>query len=190
MKKLLLVPLVLILFATPMAVDLLVEGFEGGVCPPSGWDIWEEGSYNYNWGIDTSYPHSGTYYAYRFDYAGLDSWLVTPTLDTSGYENLSFSCWYEECQAAPYMGIYLMGTDVASPDPGDFIELLDMGAPPGSWEERVADASAFDGQPNVTFAVRVTYGDVCCTHFDDFLVTADVTGIESASLGEIKAIYK
>ncbi|MCP4231843.1 MAG: hypothetical protein GY771_17075, partial [bacterium] len=94
MKKLILIPLALILFAAPMADDLLVEGFEGGTVPPTGWDVWQEGDAGYQWDI---YPsgHTGSYSAYIwYYYANMDQWLVSPTLDLSGYENLDFSVWH------------------------------------------------------------------------------------------------
>ena len=190
MKKLLLLPLALILFAAPMADDLLVEGFEGGNMPPMGWDVWDLEPDSAYWGVDSGGAHSGTYYAYCATSYGIDSWLVTPTMDMSGYENLSFSCWYMECSSGSFTGIYVMGSDVLSPGPGDFVEVGEVGAPPGSWTERTVDASAFDGASDVTFAIRCVYGSGRCTHFDDISVTADVNAVESASLGEIKAIYR
>ncbi len=205
MKKLILLPLALILFAAPMADDLLVEGFETGVLP-TDWQVWEEEPmYWYSWYFGLGYGgHSGTEAAGRYygvcypgyGYPGDDSWLVTPTLDMTGYENLSFSCWYELWSwGTANPDVHVMGSNVPSPGPSDFVELLDMGPPPGSYEERVADASAFADESDVTFAIRYeatqtdtfSYG----IWIDDVLVTGDVIpAVESASLGEIKAIYR
>ncbi len=206
MKKLILLPLGLILFAAPMADDILVEGFEGGSIP-GDWQVWEEGTYYYGYEWYTydgaDYAHSGTWSAWRDygyyypggGYTGDDSWLVTPSLDVTGYENLSFSCWYlgyGSNSDDPDMSI--MVADVASPGPGDFTQLLDMGPPPATYEQRTADASAYDGEANVTFAFHFEYSGPGTwsnqVGLDDVLVTADVTAVESASLGEIKAIYR
>jgi hypothetical protein len=202
MKKLLLVPLALILFAAPMAVDLLVEGFENDTGdPPVGWHVEEEAPWYYSWYF-WYYPGSGeghggsdgyaNHYGYDY-YYNVDSWLVSPELDMSGYENLSFSIWHSGYGVELYNGTFIMGTDVAAPDTGDFVELAELGAPPWhpSWEEVTADASAFDNESNVTFAIRYIGLGGNGLYIDDVLVTGDeIVGIESASLGEIKAIYK
>ena len=204
MKKLILLPFALILFTAPMAVDLLVEGFEGGSIP-GDWQVWEEGTYYDTWYIydGADYAHGGTwsvwrYYGYYYPgggYTGDDSWLVTPTLDMTGYENLEFSCWYLGFGTKPNdPDMSIMVADVASPGPGDFTQLLDMGPPPATYEERTADASAYDGLPDITFAFHFEYSGPGMwsnmAGFDDVLITADVTAVESVSLGEIKAIYK
>ncbi len=193
MKKMILLPLALILFAAPMADDLLVEGFEGGSLP-SGWDVWQEGesgTYGYTWTVNSYYYHSGSYSVYHYwDYGALDNWLVTPTLDVSTYDNLSLTIWHLGSWPGDYTGSYIMASDVASPDAGDFTELYEIGVPPGSWTELTVDASAYDGESDVTFAFVYTgdYGHNIA--IDDVLVEANETAIESASLGEIKAIYR
>lgn len=206
MKKLVYLPLVLTLFSVPMAEDILIEGFEGGTIP-SGWDDWEmESPYLLPWLVYTpGYGHTGDYAAIHgtgiYDpdsgFPGEDSWLVTPTLDMSGYQNLVFSCWYSEWFDIGYSpNVSIMGSDAASPDPSDFVEILDMGAPPSQYEQRYADASAFDGEPNVTFAVRYrspgpAKGNYDPVLIDDVLISDEgMPGIESASLGTIKSLYK
>ncbi len=194
MKKLILLPLALILFAAPMADNLLTEGFEGGSLP-GGWDIWQEGDpgyYGYTWSVAPFYPHTGSYGVYHYwDYGDLDNWLVTPTLDVSAYENLSLTIWHMGAYPGDYTGSYIMASDIASPNAGDFTELDEIGAPPGSWTELTVDASAYDGESDVTFAFSYT-GDYGHNIFmDDVSVDADpVAAVESASLGEIKAIYR
>ena len=191
MKKLLLLPLALILFAAPMADDILVESFEGGM--PSGWDIWNEGDPGFDWdfGNYAGYAHEGTWYAFcYYAYYDVDSWLVTPTLDMSGYENLEVTCWYFAVWPSYYSYTGLMGTDVASPDPGDFDELEEFGGA-SVYTEFVVDATAYDGESDVTFAFHYDGYGAHNAILDDITITGDVVpAVESASLGEIKAIYR
>ncbi len=194
MRKLILLPLVFILFAAPMADNLLTEDFEGGSLP-SGWDVWQEGDpgvYGYTWSVAPYYPYGGSYGVYHYwDYGNLDNWLVTPTLDVSTYENLSITIWHAGDWASDYTGSYIMASDVASPDAGDFAELYEIGPPPSSWTELTVDASAYDGESDVTFAFRYTGDYGHNIYMDDISVDADPnSGIESASFGEIKAIYR
>ncbi len=207
MKRLFLLPLAFILFAVPMADEVLNESFEGGL--PSDWQVWEEGTYyvgtyNHSWYTVnmSTYAHSGSWLLARYNgcynppfYTYDDSWVVTPTLDLSDYENISFSCWFfwfDGFVVDP--DLYIMGSSTASPGPGDFTELLDMSPLPSDYEQRTVDASAYDGEPDVTFAIRFTYGGPDewsnLPVFDDFLVSGDGTAVESATLGEIKAIYR
>ncbi len=203
MKRLLIISLALTLFAAPMADDLLVEGFEGAALP-SGWQVWEEDPlYISTWIFGLGWhPHSGNYEALHYwgryipTVGGDDNWLVTPTLDMTGYENLELSCWFagDDLFGFPPR-VYVMGSNVPSPVAADFIELLDMGDRPTTYEERIADASVFDGESNVTFAVRYFAGPdyeyYDAIWIDDVLVTGDpIVSVESASLGEIKAIYR
>jgi len=215
MRWLLLLPFAFILFVTPMFVtpmadDLLVEGFEQSGLPPD-WQVWEDAFLTYStwytyYGPDGyNYSHSGNGFVAHFSgycnpyalYTGDSNWLVTPTLDMSDYENLSFSCWYKTWtpQTMTYGKVRIVGSNVASPDNDDFTELLDMGIPPQNYENRVVDVSIYDSEPSVTFAIHYWHF-IPFTHgypirIDDVLVTGDAgTNIESASLGGIKAIYK
>ena len=107
------------------------------------------------------------------------------------YINLSFSVWHLTLDDSYYQYAGLLVSDVVSPDTTDFTELSELGVTGGTYAEFTADVSAYDGEPNVTFALRYTGKDGHLHVVDDFLVTGDSTGvIESMSLGEIKAIYK
>ena len=65
--------------------QILYEGFEGGVIPPTGWTTIVNNSYT--WEIDNYAPFEGYYYAscfYDASYSGTqDEWLVTPVIDLS-----------------------------------------------------------------------------------------------------------
>ncbi|MDF1544987.1 MAG: GEVED domain-containing protein [bacterium] len=69
------------------AADLLSEGFEGGLVPPTGWTNTVNNPYT--WESDSYAPYEGTYYAscfYDESYSGTqDEWLISPSIDlTSG----------------------------------------------------------------------------------------------------------
>jgi hypothetical protein len=191
-KKLLLLPFTFILFAAPMADNIFDEGFEEGDIPDE-WQVWEEGDYYFNtWDVWPNYANSGSYGAYRyFDCFELDSWLVTPSLDLSSYENVSLSFWHMGKWPTNYTGSYVMVTDITAPTAADFVELNEIGEPPAAWEELVIDVSAYDGAPDVTFAFRYVGFLGHNLYIDDVALEGDSTiGIESASLGEIKATYR
>ncbi|HOP06205.1 MAG TPA: choice-of-anchor J domain-containing protein [candidate division Zixibacteria bacterium] len=64
-------------------VDLLYEGFEDGLVPPTTWTTVVNNAFT--WEVSTSSPYEGTYYAtcyYDEDYTGnQDEWLITPAVD-------------------------------------------------------------------------------------------------------------
>ncbi len=64
-------------------VDVLFEGFEGGIIPPTGWTVVVNNTYT--WEIDTYAPFEGVYNAtclYDDTYSGdQDEWLISPVID-------------------------------------------------------------------------------------------------------------
>ncbi len=64
-------------------VDLFMEGFEGGIVPPTGWTTVVNNSFT--WEIDNTSPFEGSYNAscfYDENYTGTqDEWLITPSID-------------------------------------------------------------------------------------------------------------
>jgi hypothetical protein len=181
-----------------MAEDIFLEGFEQwGI--PQEWQVWEVNEpYSYTWWVYYDhywgFGHDNSHgFAIRWgDNYLIDSWLVLPTLDMSGYDNLTFSCWYCGASQEEYSGTYIMGTDIVYPDTGDFVELHEFGPPNDHphWSLHTVGASLFADEPNVTFAIRYTGLDGHGVYLDDVLITDDFTNVESASLGEIKAIYR
>jgi len=71
-------------------VDILTEGFEGGVMPPAGWTLEQNNPYS-TWIIDNSHPYSGTYHASCYwdsNYQQQNEHLVTPDLDFTNYTEI------------------------------------------------------------------------------------------------------
>lgn len=79
------------------STDILNEGFEGGVIPPTDWT-----HIQYNpvetWQIDDYDPHSGIYCAscfYDATYTDVqDEWLITPSMDFTPYDEVYLSFWW------------------------------------------------------------------------------------------------
>ena len=182
-------------FALTVSADTIYEeDFESGAIP-AGWQVWQEGpSSEATWVFDqTSYPYEGTYYCYHgYDYANdLDDWCVTQTFDMSNCENLQITFWHSGSFASDYGYTGFMGSNVETPDAADFSEIVEIGAPPATSTELGIDISAYDFSEFVTFAWRYTGLDGHTVRLDNVLIEGDViTGIESASLGEIKAVFK
>lgn len=69
--------------------DLMFEGFEGGVIPPTGWTTVVNNPYT--WEIDTYAPFEGSYNAtcvYDETYTGTqDEWIISPAVSLTGLTN-------------------------------------------------------------------------------------------------------
>ena len=184
----------LVISYTAFADTIYEEGFEGGVMP-TDWQVWQEGpSSSTQWRFDqTSYPHSGTYYCFHgYDSSqDLDNWAVTQTFDMRTWENLVVSFWHYGSYPSDYGYTGFMGADVENPTAADFVEIEELGAPPTSYTQLIADCSAYDTLEFVTFAWQYTGMNAHTVRMDDVLVEGDpYVGIESASIGEIKATFK
>ena len=70
-------------------VPILIEDFEDQTMPPPGWTHQITNTdYNYTWHIHDKAPYEGDYFANCFydpDLNQQDEWLITPSLDFSGY---------------------------------------------------------------------------------------------------------
>ena len=98
---------------SPNRVDLLSEGFEGGVIPPTGWSTTVANPFT--WEIDNFGPYEGTYNAscyYDETFSGTQNeWIISPSVDltTSG------SGWV--------LDFYWMGSYYWSVDPNNNCDL-------------------------------------------------------------------
>lgn len=76
--------------------DLLTEGFEGGVVPPTGWSAIVNNPYT--WDTATYAPYEGSYYAsclYDETYSGnQDEWLISPDIDLTGINDAVLDFWW------------------------------------------------------------------------------------------------
>ncbi len=170
------------------------EDFETGVMP-TDWQVWQEGpSSSVLWKFDqTDTPYEGTYYMFHgYDAVNnLDNWVVTQTFDMTLWETLQVSFWH--CGSFPsYYGYTgFMGSTTENPTAADFSEIVEIGAPPTYYTELIVDCSAYDDEEFVTFAWQYTGLDAHTVRLDDLLVEDDsVVGVKSASIGEIKAVFK
>jgi len=81
----------------PLDTSILIQDFEDEIMPPHGWtqDI---NNVNYTWELDDSYPYEGNYHVSCFYDPSLnfhDEWLITPSLDFSGYNTgIYLSFWW------------------------------------------------------------------------------------------------
>jgi len=73
---------------------LLGEGFEDGVIPPTDWSVEVENP-GYTWMITSDPVYNGSYAAKcpGANPPDQDEWLITPTLDLSGYDEVILSFW-------------------------------------------------------------------------------------------------
>lgn len=185
------------------AIVTINEGFEGGTMPPSGWF-----HYQYNpvrtWVINNSSPYEGTYYAEcLYDETYTDDqheWIYSPAIACSGTISVDFA----------WQGSYYWGVDPydnydllvawstvndAEPD-GDIVWDFDD-AQGGSWTtwQWYTESVDIDVTPGATVYVGFGYDgyDGAQGDFDAITIEYDdeiPPGIESASFGSIKAIYK
>jgi hypothetical protein len=78
--------------------QLLYQGFEEGIMPPTGWSVVVNNPYT--WHIESYQPYEGTYHAVCFydqDYTGTqDEWMISPVIDltTKGSAWHLYFYWY------------------------------------------------------------------------------------------------
>ena len=89
------------------ASNILSEGFEGGIMPPTSWTVINTNPTR-NWDIVdvVTYPtfvHSGTYAGWvNYDTPNpSDEWLKSPEIDLTGYTTISLSFWAESDTSYP-----------------------------------------------------------------------------------------
>ncbi len=173
-------------------VDLLAEGFEGGVVPPTGWSTTVANPYT--WEIDGASSYEGSYGASCFydpTYSGTQNeWLISPSVDltTSG------TAWVLE--------FYWLGSYYWSVDPNNNCDLeiyvsTDGGATWGSpiwsenevgvfdnwvWYNTTLPLTAYLGETDVKIAFRY-YG------FDGAQFSLDAISINDAAVPVGRCCY-
>ena len=186
-----------VFFSSALALGVLTEvvneGFEGGSIP-TGWQNWVLGVSDVPWYISSGSPHTGTYHAqHDWSWSGpCDDWLVTETYDLTYFNDLSYSFWHSGYDASYYTYTGFWISDVEDPDDSDFVELVELGAPPTGYQEVTGDISAYIGEEFVTFA-WVYQGYFGHGHYiDDILIQGDapLATIQPTSLGHIKTLMK
>ena len=160
---------------------LVLEDFESGTYPPTGWT-------EYHTGVDgldqsTLQSWSPTHSVLFNDVTGVDtSWFITPqviALDAgsqlSFYQRQYYYTYYE------YHGIWI-STVSGDPASGDFVEIDSLGAGTNdTWEIKTVDLSAYAGQDvYVAFVYSGDYADEW--YLDDVAIAppaADDIGLTS-----------
>lgn len=191
---------ILVCFAAfAFADDIVDEDFEGGL--PTGWQIWELGDTGCSeWVVcevgDYTYmpdpAHSGTHYAWHDDDESEVSLslLVTDTYDFSYYASVNVDFWRYIKYADYYNYTGFLYSTVASPGPGDFIELFELGNlnPDLWWQFNTDVTSECSGEPTVTFAWAYAGGYDHAEAIDDVLITGEVS-LERDTWGSIKSVF-
>lgn len=159
----------------------LVEGFEGGVVPPTGWSQMILNS-SYTWQATTSYVHSGSYGAYvPWDYSQ-DEWLISPALDFTGSvaADLRVSFWFNMSyywSITPYDNYDLelwISTDGGATFPTKLWDEESFGTFSNwTWYEVVVSLAAYATETNVKLAWRYVGNDDADGAIDDIYVTDD-----------------
>jgi len=81
----------------PLDTPILIQDFEDEIMPPPGWTQ-NINNANFTWELDDSYPFEGSHHAsclYDPSLEIQDEWLITPSLDFSGYNTgIYLSLWW------------------------------------------------------------------------------------------------
>ncbi|MCB8990160.1 MAG: S8 family serine peptidase [Ardenticatenaceae bacterium] len=130
----------------------IVEGFEDGILPPTGWMTYTSDAADPGWQIGTvaanNDPHSGTYQAFKNDdnlSADGDAWLITPQFTPDA--NTSVNFWQSDYFQTyyNYHGVWVSNGS-ANPADGDYVEVWTADTT-ATWEEISVDLSAYAGTP-------------------------------------------
>jgi hypothetical protein len=132
--------------------ELLNQGFEDTVFPPTDWAIYNVDGGGTNWQRDTLYSNTGIASAkHNFSCAGdQEGWLVSPQIavPAASATSLTFHQRGDWTADLFYHGI-LVSTDSGLPADGDFVEILQPATPPeDAWTTTPisVDLSAYAGQ--------------------------------------------
>ncbi len=166
-----------------ITIDLLSEGFEGGVMPPAGgWTTFHEGTTLKEWEIvdNPDWVHEGTYAAWaNYDSANnSDEWLVSPVIDVSDYKNLSLSYWVYANENWPTATLQVWAADVNG-DPITADPLWDMVIDenwpyPSIYRNVELDLSDFDGYGDLRLVWRYVGQDGDSLALDLITLSGDV----------------
>lgn len=149
----------IIMICNGFSQSTLQEGFEGNTLPPEGWTAYSESENDdwEGWTISDMWAQTG-YQSITVDYAwyGHDSYLITPQLNVTGHQVLSF--WYM-AESPDWIGDYTIFTVEVSTTgnlPEDFVVLQTCPSysSPYSFVEMVVDLEEFMGQ-NIYLAFHV-----------------------------------
>ncbi len=163
------------------ADTLLTEGFEGGSIPPAGWTL-DSTNTGYTWEIDDYNPHGGSYYAsVLYDY-NQDEWLISPSIDLSGYDEATLNFWW---LMSYYWSVdpndnYDLNVAVSTDGGSSWTEIWDE-HDEGSftsweWYQTSLDLSAYAGESNVQVGFQYEGSDGAQASIDDITLTADTGG--------------
>ncbi len=171
------------------AKQLLFEGFEGGVVPPTGWAAvvnnpftWQIGSYD---------PYEGTYNAdcmYDETYTGSQNeWLVSPTIDFGGGKYVLDFWWLGSYywSVSPYSNCTLsvwISVNGGTTYPVKLWDQFDYGVFTNwVWNNSIVDLSAYKNESNVKLAFVYT-------GYDGAQFSLDAIGLNSAPLSWLSAV--
>lgn len=157
--------------------DLLAEGFEAGVMPPSGWSVVNTSANNWTL-VDTAtdnpaWIHSGTYAGWvNYLAADQDEWLISPLVNLAGQINPAVSFWVYCNNNWPTAGLEFIVQDPEGAFEDTLWRQLDQTYPlPSTYYNIVVDLSAYN-EP-VYLAWRYVGNDGDSIALDDILVYAD-----------------
>jgi hypothetical protein len=164
----------------PQRADLLFEGFEGGVIPPTDWTVVVNNSFT--WQIDDNSPFEGTYYAtcfYDENYTGTqDEWLISPSIDltTGGTAWVVSFAWMGSYHWSidPYDN-YDMEVWISTDGGATFNDLIWSEADAGEfenwiWYEVTVPLTAYLSYNDVKFGIRYYGYDGAQFSFDAFSI--------------------
>lgn len=166
--------------------ELLNQGFEDTVFPPTDWAIYNVDGGGTNWQRDTVYFKTGIASAkHNYSCAGAqEGWLVSPQIavPAASATSLTFHQRGDWTADLLYHGI-LVSTDSGLPADGDFVEILQPAAPPEDvWTTTPisVDLSSYAGQ-NIYVAFKYEGNCDDSWWIDDVKVTSVSTTGEPVS---------
>jgi hypothetical protein len=157
--------------------DAWVPDGDGDLAPP-GWEVIKYNPYEW-WQQDTTYVHSGTYSAGMWwDYDPQDEWLITPSLDLTGYTDTELTFWTYGYRGSTYGDHYYV--KVSTNGGASWTPVFDLSALSGGWNyydtPYTVDLSAYDGMSDVLVAFHadgvVSVGLWWVWYIDDVAITA------------------
>jgi len=173
--------------------DILLEDFEGGTVPPSGWTL-DSNLGTHTWGIEDrpAYVHSGTYSAGCRYQSGQtqDEKLITPAIDISPYPSADLSFWwYGSTYYAQFANLYVrVSTDGSNYDDVWEIPYDPSGSGSHIWTQQYLSLGDYAASSTVYIMFRYL-GDGGDWVFIDDISVVSSNAVESSSLGRIKATF-
>ena len=153
--------------------EVYFEGFESGMFPPLGWSILDEDDDGINWNgnFNNEQSNTGDYYAGSDSWTGTDgalnpdNWLITPLLDLSETNELTF--WVAGFEATYFAEQYSVMLSTTGTNVADFTDVLhNETLTDDIWKEVTVDLSDYSGEIYIAFRHHDTY-DVNMLKLDD-----------------------